>query len=315
MPSGVSEMRPLIAYFTPTDSSPTISGISSSACSICGPKSACVNGNSVGESAASSIDGISSGSCRIERWAYEPISRPTPSWRSYMNTSMSRTIGNSIAFVRRLEARHRADVDHLVDGRRERDVRAGHAREQRAPDAAGDHDGLRLDRPPRGVHAPDPAVLDVHPADVGVGEHLQAAGLDPALAHDRAGAQRVDDGDGRAVEASEQDRLVDVRHELLDLGRGDEARAESTPHDFADAMRRRSSSIRSSVRATSMPPHSVLTPISMYWRCDSSVSWVISFEWSTGKMKLEAWPVEPPGLGSGPLSICTTSVQPSRVRW
>ena len=31
IPSGVSEMRPLIAYFTPTDSSPTISGISSSA--------------------------------------------------------------------------------------------------------------------------------------------------------------------------------------------------------------------------------------------------------------------------------------------
>ena len=31
----------------------------------------------------------------------------------------------------------------------------------------------------------------------------------------------------------------------------------STPHDFADAIRRRSSSIRSSVRATSIPPHSV----------------------------------------------------------
>ena len=36
----------------------------------------------------------------------------------------------------------------------------------------------------------------------------------------------------------------------------------SMPHDFADAMRRRSSSIRSSVRATSMPPHSVKTSIS-----------------------------------------------------
>ena len=48
MPSGVSAIRPLMAYFTPTDSSPTISGISSSACSICGSKSSCVNGNSVG---------------------------------------------------------------------------------------------------------------------------------------------------------------------------------------------------------------------------------------------------------------------------
>ena len=92
-PSGVSESRPLIAYFTPTDSSPTMSGISSSASSICGSKSACVKGSSVGESDASSIEGISSGSCRIARWAYEPISSPAPSWRSYMLVSMSRTIG------------------------------------------------------------------------------------------------------------------------------------------------------------------------------------------------------------------------------
>ncbi len=99
------------------------------------------------------------------------------------------------------------------------------------------------------------------------------------------------------------------------ISAGVTSRAESTPHDFADAIRRRNSSIRSSVRATSIPPHSVLTPISTYWRCDSSVSCVISFEWSTGKMKFEACPVEPPGLGSGPLSIWTTSVQPSRVRW
>ena len=97
IPSGVSEMSPLIAYFTPTDSSPTISGISSSASTICGSKSACVNGNSVGESAAASSEGISSGSWTIERCAYDPISRLVPSWRSYMNTSMSRTIGNSIA--------------------------------------------------------------------------------------------------------------------------------------------------------------------------------------------------------------------------
>ena len=67
--SGVSDRRPLIAYLMPTDSSPTISGISSSACSICSAKSSCVKGNSVGESAASSTDGISSGSCRIGRCA------------------------------------------------------------------------------------------------------------------------------------------------------------------------------------------------------------------------------------------------------
>ena len=62
MPSGVRERMPLMAYFTPTDSSPTISGISSSACCICSPKSAWVKGNSVGESAACSTAGRSSGS-------------------------------------------------------------------------------------------------------------------------------------------------------------------------------------------------------------------------------------------------------------
>ena len=57
------------------------------------------------------------------------------------------------------------------------------------------------------------------------------------------------------------------------------------------------------------------TSSSLYWRTLSSVSAVISREWSTGKMKFDAWPVEPPGLGSGPLSSCTMSVQPSRARW
>ena len=59
----------------------------------------------------------------------------------------------------------------------------------------------------------------------------------------------------------------------------------------------------------------VARPVSTYCRCDSSVSCVISFEWSTGKMKFDACPVEPPGFGSGPLSSRTRSVQPSRARW
>ena len=86
----------MIAYLIPTDSSFSTSGISSSASSICFSKSSWVNGSSVGDSAASSFEGISSGSWRIARWAYEPISSPLPSWRSYMFVSMSRTIGNSI---------------------------------------------------------------------------------------------------------------------------------------------------------------------------------------------------------------------------
>jgi hypothetical protein len=90
---------------------------------------------------------------------------------------------------------------------------------------------------------------------------------------------------------------------------------DSIPHALAELIRRRSSSIRSSVRATSNPPDSVKTPISLYCRMLSSVRSVISREWSTGKMKFDAWPVEPPGFGSAPLSIWTMSRQPSRARW
>src|SRR3954469_7577024 len=89
----------------------------------------------------------------------------------------------------------------------------------------------------------------------------------------------------------------------------------SMPHARAEDIRRRSSSMRSSVRATSKPPDRVNTPISWYCRTLSRVRSVISREWSTGKMKFEACPVEPPGFGSGPLSIWTMSVHPSRARW
>ena len=72
------------------------------------------------------------------------------------------------------------------------------------------------------------------------------------------------------------------------ISAGVTSRRRSMPHDFADAIRRRSSSMRSSVRATSMPPHSVKTSHSWYWRELSAVSAVISLLWSTGKMKFEA---------------------------
>ncbi len=62
----------------------------------------------------------------------------------------------------------------------------------------------------------------------------------------------------------------------------------SMSKDFADDMRRWSSCMRAGVRATSMPPHSVSTPISLYWRMLSCVSSVISLVWSTGKRKFEA---------------------------
>ena len=62
----------------------------------------------------------------------------------------------------------------------------------------------------------------------------------------------------------------------------------SIPHEWADARRRLNSSIRSGVRATSIPPLWVKTPSSLYWRTLSSVNAVISLEWSVVKMKFEA---------------------------
>ena len=87
------------------------------------------------------------------------------------------------------------------------------------------------------------------------------------------------------------------------------------PQALAWVVRRRSSCIRSWVRATSMPPDSVKTPSALYCSVESLVSSSISREYSIGKMKLDAWPVEPPGFGSGPLSSRTTSRQPSSARW
>ena len=84
---------------------------------------------------------------------------------------------------RGLEARHGADVDHLVHGRRERDVRAGHARDARAPDAAGDHERLGLDVAARRPQPPHAAALDVD------AEHLAcSANTDSAPVPGRARA-------------------------------------------------------------------------------------------------------------------------------
>ncbi len=87
------------------------------------------------------------------------------------------------------------------------------------------------------------------------------------------------------------------------------------PHALAWLHRLRSSCIRSRVRATSSPPLCVNTPSSRYCSVLSLVSSNIIFEYSMGKMKLDACPVEPPGFGIGPLSTRTRSRQPSRARW
>ena len=62
----------------------------------------------------------------------------------------------------------------------------------------------------------------------------------------------------------------------------------SIPQSGPRTRRRLNSSIRSGVRATSIPPLWVKTPSSLYWRTLSSVNAVISLLWSVVKMKFEA---------------------------
>ncbi len=67
-----------------------------------------------------------------------------------------------------------------------------------------------------------------------------------------------------------------------------ETSSPSMPQARAADIRRRSSSIRSSERASSKPPLRVKTPISWYCSTESSVRSVISREWSVRKMKFDA---------------------------
>ena len=181
---------------------------------------------------------------------------------------MSRTIGKEISPGPLGQLRDRAHGDHLVHGGGQRDRRARHLRELRAPDAAGDHDGLGLDVAAGGAHPADPALLDVQADHLDGGHDGERAGRQRGLPHERARAQRVDHADRRAPERAEDLVLLQERDLLDDEVRADQL-APRCPTRLAEDIRRRSSSIRSSVRATSKPPDSVNTPSSLYWRIES----------------------------------------------
>ncbi|CAB4836164.1 unannotated protein [freshwater metagenome] len=121
----------------------------------------------------------------------------------------------------------RADVGHLMHGRGERNVGTGHLGDARAPHTAGDDHVVGLDRAAIGDDG-----LDARPTGrrfgeqiqhFGVGEHGQHTVGDGLVAHLGAGGERVDHGDAGRVVAPEEDLLVDERHQLLDLGGGDQA--------------------------------------------------------------------------------------------
>ena len=187
-------------------------------------------------------------------------------------------------------------------------------RQLRAPHAAGDDDRLGLDVAAGGAHPPDPALLDVH-----------ADHLDGRHHGERAERQRATPASACPRAASRPRRPTGTRTRrgscpCPGTGRARRRGRESparpgcpTPAPTTSAAAAPPSAPRCG-RPRSRPD-SVKTPSSLYWRIESRVRSVSSREWSTGKMKFDACPVEPPGLGSAPLSIWTMSRQPRRARW
>ena len=128
-----------------------------------------------------------------------------------------------------LEARDRADVDHLVHRWRERDMCARHPGDARAPDSAGDHHRFGVDVTFSRAHAADAAVPDVDSRHLCLRRDVQRSRALAVLAHEGAHPQRVDDPHPRRIEAAENDRLFDVRDEVLHLGRRDERDGRDSP--------------------------------------------------------------------------------------
>ena len=130
----------------------------------------------------------------------------SPSWRSYMFVSMSRTIGNSIALFESAKCgTGPTSIIWWTAGVSGIDAPAS-LRDARAPDAAGDHDVLGLHVTAVGAHAPHAPALDVDAGHLGVRRDGERAGALRLLAHERAGSQRVHHADALRVEAAEQDR-------------------------------------------------------------------------------------------------------------
>ena len=120
--------------------------------------------------------------------------------------------------ARGFELGNRSDVDHLVHRGCERDRRAGHGRDPRAPHPARDHHVLRRDPAPVGddrLHAP---VRDLDRQHLDTRDRLQRTEAHCPLAKDRSGTQRVDHRDARCVETAEHDVGIDEGQQLADLG-------------------------------------------------------------------------------------------------
>ena len=286
IPSGVSESRPLMACRMPTVSSPRTSGTSSSACSIWSSKSSWVNGSSVGDSADAAIEGMSSASIRIGRCAYEPTSRSPPCWRSYMLVSMSRTIGNVISPT--VPANCGTGPTLIiwwtagVSGMWAPAIFAIRGLQQ--PHAMTTVSAAIV---PLSVWTartwPSWTSMPVTSVPAEIVRAPSSCARSRMIVPARSESTTPTSGVEKPPRMTESSRYGTCS--LIWAG---VSSSVSMPHEIDDVVRRFSSSIRSGVRATSMPPLRVKTPISLYWTTLSRVSAVISFEWSVRKMKFEA---------------------------
>ena len=121
--------------------------------------------------------------------------------------------------LRLLEERDRADGDHLVHGWRERDA-APAMRAIRGLQTPQQTKTYSVSIGPLSVWTRRMRPFSTSmPVTSVLAETVSAPSASRGLAHQRAGADRVDDADAGRVEAAEQDLLVDVRHELLHLRR------------------------------------------------------------------------------------------------
>ena len=127
----------------------------------------------------------------------------------------------------------RAEVGHLVNRGRERNRRAGHRGDARAPDAAGDDHVLDLDRAAGGddgAHsgAAERSPVDLQTEHLRVLQHGKRASRPRPFTADGSGPDRVHDRRARLVEAAQDGLAVDERRLGNDL-RGSQQLGLDTP--------------------------------------------------------------------------------------
>jgi hypothetical protein len=119
------------------------------------------------------------------------------------------------------EQADRADADHLVHDRGQRQPGASQRGDLRRPHAAADHHVVGGDLPLARDDAGHPAGVGRDVEDLGAGDDGERAVGLGLLPHQRPGAQAVDDADRGEVAAAKDDGRVQVGDQLLHALRGE----------------------------------------------------------------------------------------------